>query len=297
MRLRNRAALLGIVINLSVFCTFAACISATHALACTKTCPVRYPKYIEVPDFPKHHYVGPALRELFPFWRYKWLRLNAVPSIFANSFKDGGRRIVVVSGIEHRSLERFVKIVNVPHFFSVQFIDLIVRDYMTRWQIRLLTHWHKVCIDSPPDMFSWSLPDVCYMNGNTNWLPFHEWSVGIVAKFQPRPLIDHNLSLGNQETFLRGSSSIGSSFCCGNHLSVLQINQIGIDNDGAQSERGHKNRYQSVFLFVACVFCVMVNFYALRKMYESGYVWWCLLSIGSLIGLVYCFSLFFQSTF
>jgi hypothetical protein len=210
-RLRDRADLFCVVINLSILCTFAACVSTTQAFACAETCPMSHSKYIEVPDFSEHHYVGLPLREFFPFWRYEWFRSATIPSVLAHSFEASGHYVVMVSWIEQSSFELLMRDINLSNFASVQFVNLIFRDYMARWQIGLLTHWHNVCVDSPPQMFGWSPSDVRYMNGDTDRLTFHKRCIGIIAEFQPRPLLDHILSLGVHKTLLGGTSGIPSS--------------------------------------------------------------------------------------
>jgi hypothetical protein len=81
------------------------------------------------------------------------------------------------------------------------------------------------------------------------------------------------------------------------HLSVLQVDEIGVHDDGSKGERGDKKHETLIVFLILSIFCMFVNLYAFWQLGENGKFWpWASVIIASLIGLAYCFSLFVQST-
>ncbi len=110
----------------------------------------------------------------------------------------------MVAGIEKRPLELFMRNIDLSDFSSVHLVGRVIGEYMARWQVGFLAHWDKVCVDSPPQVLSRSLPDVCYVNRDADRLTLHKRGVGVIAKLEPRTLLNHGLSLGVRKAFLCG---------------------------------------------------------------------------------------------
>jgi len=254
---------------------------------------MRHSKYVKVPDLSEHHYVSLPLRELFPFWRYEWFRSNTVLSVFASSLKASGQHIVAVRWIEQSSLELLMGDINLSNLASVQLVNLIFRDYVARWQVKFLTHWRNICIDSPPQMFCWSSSDVRYMNRDTDWLTLHKRRIGIITEFQPRPLLDHILPLGVHKTLLGGASGIPSGirrfvefWILPNDLSELTLhhNELAVVNaSNVKSDENRTNfeddfpRWRLIGLAVGSFVMTIYGWWYLRNEVRIawGFCWWC----------------------